>query len=221
MDIYIGTSGWSYSWNEGGNLDWYFRNTGFNAVELNMSFYRFPSLKLVNSWKKYNLRWSVKVNRMITHVNRMKDLELWKKFEEIFSGLNVDFYLFQLPQSFKYNPENLERIKKFEEIVGEKMAVEFRDPEWYKRDLNLNCVVVSIDSPIGRYIKMSPQGIVYLRMHGTDNWYRYDYTDEELRDITKDVLALNPKKIYVFFNNDLWMLENGRKMMEILKKEYN
>ncbi|MQK95352.1 DUF72 domain-containing protein, partial [Escherichia coli] len=42
MDIFVGTSGWAYSWNIGGSLQWYSDNTDLNAIELNASFYRFP-----------------------------------------------------------------------------------------------------------------------------------------------------------------------------------
>jgi len=38
MKIFVGTSGWSYSWNEGGNFDWFVENSNLNAVELNVSF---------------------------------------------------------------------------------------------------------------------------------------------------------------------------------------
>ncbi|RLF12723.1 MAG: DUF72 domain-containing protein, partial [Thermoprotei archaeon] len=39
MRVYIGTSGWLYDWNLDGSLDWYVKNSGLNAVELNASFY--------------------------------------------------------------------------------------------------------------------------------------------------------------------------------------
>jgi len=216
MEIYVGTSGWMYDWNPKKNLSWYVENSGFNAVELNASFYRFPTKKQVESWKKYKIRWAVKVNRIITHVKRLKDIEIWKKFEEIFHDLNPDFYLFQLPPNFKYSEDNLRRVREFEKEVGKKMAVEFRDVSWFNKDIKLEeATIVSIDSPIGVYI-INNSGTVYLRMHGRDNWYFYDYSEEELREDAKRVISLSPEKLYVFFNNDLWMLDNGRKMMKIL-----
>lgn len=217
MEIYVGTSGWMYSWNVKRSLKWYVENTGFNAVELNASFYRFPTKKQIMSWRQYNLRWAIKVNRHITHIKKLNDIESWEKFESITRELDPDFYLFQMPPSFKFNYENLGRIKKFQEIVGEKMAIEFRDPTWYKNDLGLEITVVSIDSPIGVYI-VNTSSIVYLRMHGRDEWYRYEYKEDELKHDAEKILSLNPNKVYIFFNNDLWMLENGRKMLEILSK---
>ncbi|MEM4913906.1 MAG: DUF72 domain-containing protein, partial [Desulfurococcaceae archaeon] len=70
MEVYVGTSGWLYDWNEGASLDWYVEESGLNAVELNASFYRFPFRNQVKGWsiKGSTLRWSVKVHRSITHL---------------------------------------------------------------------------------------------------------------------------------------------------------
>jgi len=59
MEIFVGTSGWMYSWNKGGNFDWYIQNSNLNAVELNASFYRFPFPNQIIGWSKKgrNLRW--------------------------------------------------------------------------------------------------------------------------------------------------------------------
>ena len=38
MEVYVGTSGRAYGWNEGGNLDWFVGNAGLNAVELNAGY---------------------------------------------------------------------------------------------------------------------------------------------------------------------------------------
>lgn len=218
--IYVGTSGWMYDWNEGGSLEWYVKNSGLNVVELNMSFYRFPYKNQIIGWKKYNITWSVKVNRYITHVKRLKDVESWKKFRDLFEPLNPRFYLFQMPPNFKFSNENVQRVKRFEELVGEKMAIEFRDPSWYQNLPDLKSTLVSIDSPIGTYL-VNTSGIVYLRLHGKDNWYMYEYSEEELKDLAKKIVSLKPKEIFVFFNNDHWMLENARLMKKILEDIIN
>ena len=56
MEVYVGTSGWACPWNEGGNLKWYVEHTGFNAVELNACFYRFPFRNQVRAWSKYRIK---------------------------------------------------------------------------------------------------------------------------------------------------------------------
>lgn len=74
VKVFVGTSGWLYDWNLDSTFDWYVRNSGLNAVELNASFYRFPFRNQVTSWtrKGSGLRWAVKVHRYITHVKRLR-----------------------------------------------------------------------------------------------------------------------------------------------------
>ncbi|WP_338600738.1 DUF72 domain-containing protein [Sulfolobus tengchongensis] len=218
MKIFVGTSGWSYDWNPEGSIEWYVKKSGLNAIELNMTFYRFPTKEQVRRWSKYReVRWVVKVNRRISHIKRLKDQQIWCEFQQITEPLNPDFYLFQLPPSFKRNEENERRVLNFCEAIKEKMAVEFRDPKWYMEPLNLNCVIVSIDSPMGTYIAKSNE-YVYLRLHGREVWYSYEYSDSELLELANKVISLNPKYIYVFFNNNHWMLENARHMLKILSE---
>ncbi|MEM1774402.1 MAG: DUF72 domain-containing protein, partial [Acidilobaceae archaeon] len=64
----------------------------------------------------------------------------------------------------------------------------------------------------------SSNSIVYVRMHGRSEWYSHNYTLEELHEIAERILDLNPVKVYVFFNNNHWMLENARVMLEILRR---
>ncbi len=229
VEVYVGTSGWLYDWNPTGSLDWYVEHSGLNAVELNASFYRFPFPNQVRSWSRRGrrLRWAVKVNRRVTHVHRMneKALEVWKRFKALFEPMDdiIDFYLFQLPPSFKASKVNVERVESFASKVelGWRMALEFRHESWFETGLGLElckrigATFVSIDSPIGVHIASS-NGIVYLRMHGRAFWYAHYYTDEELLEDAERILSLNPRRVYVFFNNNHDMLENARRMYRIL-----
>jgi uncharacterized protein YecE (DUF72 family) len=103
MEVYVGTSGWSYSWNEGGDFTWFIENSGLNTVELNASYYLFPFPNQIKSWAERgsSIRWSIKVNRLVTHQFKFSDkgLNNWSKFKRLFEPLDeyVDFYLFQLP----------------------------------------------------------------------------------------------------------------------------
>lgn len=233
--IYCGTSGWSYEWNIEGTLDWYIQYSELNSIELNSSFYRFPFPNQVLSWKRKTeslnpeLKWSIKVNRFVTHVFKFNEraLKIWKKFEKLFSPLEqyIDFYLFQLPPNLKPNSfSKLERfIKKVE--LNEKLALEVRNPEWFndrwiKWATDLGITWVSVDAPdfseLPREIYCT-NGIVYLRMHGRTDWYSHHYTDEELNDVAWRIKLKNPEKVYVFMNNNSNMLENGRSMKRILE----
>lgn len=94
MKFYVGTSGWAYEWNKGGNLEWYLQNSGLNAIELNASFYRFPFQNRIKGWVKEtensDTRWAIKVNRLITHIYKFgeKASEVWTRFNELFKPLD-------------------------------------------------------------------------------------------------------------------------------------
>jgi uncharacterized protein YecE (DUF72 family) len=85
--IRIGTSGYTYTWNKGkpDAFRWYL-NQGFNSVEINASFYRFPEESWIANWlsnSPKDFTFSVKVHRSITHYNRLKgkrSVELWQRF---------------------------------------------------------------------------------------------------------------------------------------------
>lgn len=230
VEIYVGTSGWLYNWNRDGTLDWYVKYSKLNAVELNASFYRFPFPSQVASWTKKGrgLRWAIKVNRLVTHVKRLKEdsLGTWNKFRKLFSSMDnsIDFYLFQLPPNFKKTNENIKRLELYAKETGLewRFAVEFRDESWFNDDSvrlceRLGITIVSIDAPIGTWIVKS-NDVLYLRMHGRGVWYAYDYEESELRDIVNNILTIKPERIYVFFNNDHWMLDNARLMLDMLRR---
>ncbi|MBU5575456.1 MAG: DUF72 domain-containing protein [Candidatus Aenigmarchaeota archaeon] len=231
MKIFIGTSGWAYSWNLGGNLSWYVNNSKLNAIELNASFYRFPFPNQIKSWSKIGkiLHWCIKVNRFITHVYKFneKAINVWNKFQKIFEPLenHIDFYLFQLPPSFSEKQKN--KISKFLNKIKleQKIALEARNTEWWNKDVydwakTNNICFVSVSAPKlpDEIIKTSDS--VYLRLHGKESWYSYCYTKEELKEISRKIKAIKPKRAYIFFNNDHDMLENARLMKKYLNRKF-
>jgi uncharacterized protein YecE (DUF72 family) len=141
MEFFVGTSGWYYSWNEEGNFDWFVSNSKLNAVELNVSFYRFPFPNMVKAWarKGKSLRWAIKVNHLITHTFKFSEraFQAWKKFQNLFMPLQdfIDFYLFQLSPSM--TPKSLPLIESFvkKTELKERFALEVRNIEWYDRKL--------------------------------------------------------------------------------------
>ncbi|MET1101434.1 MAG: DUF72 domain-containing protein [Pyrodictiaceae archaeon] len=228
MEIYIGTSGWLYDWNKGMNLQWYVDHSGLNAVELNASFYRFPYPSQIQSWVRRGsrLRWAVKVHRLITHVRRLKAsaVEVWERFYKLFKPMDdlIDFYLFQMPPSFKRAPETVERVKRFVEEtgLGLRFAIEFRHNSWFddetkKLGEKLGIVIVSVDSPQATWI-IKTNDIIYLRLHGRTVWYAHNYSMNELKQLASKIISLSPRKAYIFFNNNHWMLENARQFKTLL-----
>ena len=235
MQVFIGTSGWFYGWNPYGSFDWYLKNSNLNAIELNASFYRFPFPNQVKSWKRktkdFGIRWSIKVNRLITHVFKLseKAFTTWKKFEKIFEPLDkyIDFFLFQLPPIL--TPNSAQRIAKFYEKtkLGKRFALEWRNIRWFSEEWiewseNLGLTLVSVDAPnFTNFPKeiFCINEIVYLRMHGRNDWYSHNYSKIELSEIKQKILNKKPSKVYIFFNNNTNMLKNAQSMLEIFNLE--
>ncbi len=225
MKCYVGTSGWMYSWNREGTLDWYIRESLLNAIELNASFYRFPFPNQVKGWsaKSNSLTWVIKVNRLITHTHMLNEraIELFSRFLELFKPLDphIALYLLQMPPKFTTNMEQrfVDFAKRFNE---KKLAVEFRHESWYSFDfsrLDFGGVVVTPDSPEISRAVWKKNNIVYIRFHGRRFWYAYKYGIRELKDMAERAKALSPSKIFAFFNNNHDMLTNARDFKKLLE----
>jgi uncharacterized protein YecE (DUF72 family) len=225
MDVFVGTSGWSYDWNRDGNLDWYLENSCLNAVELNASFYRFPYKNQIAGWKKKGagIRWCVKVHRSVTHQHKFNEAArgVWQRFLDLFSPLDpsVDWYLFQAPPSMK----DVERLLWF--FTGlpglEKCVLEIRNRTLIMDDAVCRRIqgclpLVSVDSPDIRN-RIFPGRTVYMRMHGREDWYRHDYSQEELEETAGMIKRTGAEKMYLFFNNDHAMLENAQRMTGLFR----
>jgi uncharacterized protein YecE (DUF72 family) len=223
MEVFIGTSGWSYDWNEGNSLEWYVNHSDLNAIELNMSFYRFPFPNMVKSWsmKGKQLAWVIKVHRSITHYKKLskESYVIFKRFQDIFKPLEeyIHYYLFQLPPQFN----NIDTIDLFiDECRCEKLCFEFRNQSLFNDDIiqwgkKKGVLIVSIDAP-NMPQKIMSNRIIYERIHGRTGWYLHDYSREELLDIKNRILSCNPELIYLFFNNNHAMLENAKAMYNLL-----
>jgi len=209
MEFFVGTSGWAYPWNEKGSLEWYVSNSRLNAVELNMSFHRFPLQSMVKSWARKGeaLRWSIKVNRLITHNFKFNDraFQSWQKFHGLFLPLEsrIDFYLFQLPPSM--TPDWAEKIGDFvmKTCLDFRFALEVRNNEWFSPEWidwasRLGITWVSIDSTDFPLDIFNTRGLTYVRMHGRTGWYSHLYSEQELEEVVAKVLRAKPRKVYVF-----------------------
>ena len=234
--IRIGTSGYSYSWNKAkpNAFEWYI-GQGFNSIEINYSFYRFPPITSIKFWQTKaptDFTFSIKVHRSITHYNRLKQprsIELWDRFSKIFEPLQdrIDFWLFQMPANFKFKPENLERIRSFfdrngiiDEIVTRKKAViEFRDSSWWNESAlkeieRVGIAFCSVDAPGLPNEIITISNAIYLRLHGTKSWYNYLYPEEKLDEIASNMITIRAQKKAIYLNNDHGMLTNGLFLMK-------
>jgi uncharacterized protein YecE (DUF72 family) len=204
MDIWIGTSGYSYpDWvgdfyppgtKPGGMLPYYCRL--FPLVELNFTFYRPPTagmLERVADKTPPDFRFLVKVPQTISHEHSRRDLPgFCKAAEALLRRSQLAGVLCQLPQREHDTPQARKWLEALAtELAGLGPAVEFRHRSWAKPETPAWCgehglELVAVDAPDlpGLYpsgwVQSGPRA--YVRFHSRDagKWYagekeRYDY----------------------------------------------
>lgn len=226
-EIMVGMSGYyyknMYSAKNKDLLDYYSKN--INSVEINSTFYKFPSDSTVKNLGKYDLAYSIKVNQYITHRKKLLDIsDYWKKFYTAFEPIyhQIFCFLFQFSAKFYYNRENFNRLRKLSKYLKPRhhYAFEFRDTSWFNDDViklfhrnnwiivitNVNNhdgwagnLITGFNPPLNKYIATSDA--IYIRMHGSQGEYIGSYNNHTYTAIQKLIIRYNPKYAAIYFNN--------------------
>jgi uncharacterized protein YecE (DUF72 family) len=238
MDAHVGCSGWFYwHWRgkfypENSRPDVWFRHyaANFNSVELNAPFYRWPHQANVRGWVRQapeHFRYSVKVNRIITHEKRLVRtrmlVEEFCKFSEIL-GEKLGCFLFQFPPSYRYTASRLRTITT-QIDPSFRCAIEFRHASWWRervfkelRQRGLIFCTVSAPKLSDDLIKTSD--VIYVRLHGRSRWYRHDYSDDELSAWTENIVKSGAREAWIYFDNDneAFAPKNAQRLITLLRE---
>jgi uncharacterized protein YecE (DUF72 family) len=215
MDLYVGTSGFSYKEWKGSFYpaelpasDWlrYYAER-LPAVEINNTFYRMPKKEVLASWAAQvpeSFRFVVKAPRRITHIKRLKDVEADAAF--LFDtlgalGVRRGPVLVQLPPNL---PKDTVRLDAFLKGVPEEfpLAFEFRNPSWHSPDVldrlrarDFPLVAVDDDEmPDPPLVPTASWG--YLRLR------RADYDDGALRSWRERIAGVPWNRVFLFFKHE-------------------
>lgn len=223
MKWMIGCSGFSYkSWKPNfyppklPATKWFeFYCQHFNTVELNVTFYRFPTAATFTSWYKRSpeeFYFSVKAPRLITHYKQLIDCkELLTQFYMACKvGLKEKLgpVLFQFPPKFIYTPDRLQRIVDNLDPAFTNV-VEFRDVSWWTEEVYAllkkhHIIFCSMSHPKLPDQVAGAGNEVYYRFHGVPQLYLSEYSDAEMGRIASEIAAVkNIKKAWCYFNNDI------------------
>lgn len=246
--IYVGTSGWHYSdWigtfyprEVKGYNELKYHSEHFNTVENNSSFYHISKESTYLTWYKTssdNYTFSIKLNKLITHIKRLTlDEEVKEKIEYILSSSQVlkeklGAIVIQLPPSFKPEPEFLEIfLLYFTNEVSKKeykfdVAIEFRNKQNFREEIytvlrKYNVALVAGQSsryPLAREITAD---FTYIRMHGPTKLFASKYSTDQLLEWANYIKSISKqvKKVYVYFNNDFYgyAIENAKELSSLL-----
>lgn len=220
MQYFIGCSGFhNKDWKEifyPKNLkqnEWFeYYCTRFNTLELNTTFYRFPTIDMLKKWydkSPGDFKFSVKVPRLITHYKQLKDTQ--KLLNDFYTSIDIGLkeklgaVLFQLPAKIIYSEEFLQRII---ENINENFinVFEFRNASWWNENVVAQLSKYHI-SFCGISIKNLPAEIsantstIYYRFHGIEKIYFSEYSFEEMKYFAETLQTSMCKTAYIYFNN--------------------
>lgn len=204
-----------------------------NSVEINSTFYRKPTLKTLNKWYgqvPIDFRFFIKIPKTVTHINRLESSkELVKEFcQHISGGLREKLagFLFQMPPSFKYTPENLKLlIDAIDKVFLN--AVEFRDNSWWKEEIfqilaenNIVFTGVSIPKDIPEDFIVNINTKVYYRLHGNPVMFKSEYSHSYLEQLAEKISHCIGE-VYIYFNNTYGIagIKNALELQKILNLE--
>jgi uncharacterized protein YecE (DUF72 family) len=216
MPVLVGTSGYNYPEWKGSfypadlavakMLPFYAAR--FPTVEINYTFYRMPTEKLLAGWTKQvpaAFRFTLKAPRRITHDAKLVNCEaLTAQFCLVAGtlGSQLGALLFQLPPSLK---KDLSRLDAFLDTLPPKApaAFEFRHPSWFDAEVfdhlrarnRALCVADSerLETPLE-----VTAGFGYFRLR--DEGYQSTDIEEWARKI--DALRNRCADIYIYFKHE-------------------
>ncbi len=235
--LWVGCSGWYY-WHWKGVvypddlpthrwLEHY--ELTFDTVELNAPFYHWPRPATVRNWArqaKPGFKYSVKVNRLITHLKRFRNTkQLIREFYQFADVLGdaMGCFLFQLPPSFSFSETRLRAIVS-QLDPRHRNVVEFRHRSWWDESVfaafkEAGLIFCSVSAPRLPDDLLKTADAIYVRFHGAKQWYNHNYTDTELEAWAKKIRAGRAMEVWAYFNNDRegCAFQNAQKLKRLLQ----
>jgi uncharacterized protein YecE (DUF72 family) len=214
--LFVGTSGFAYKeWKP----EFYpadlkaadmlsFYSHRFNSVEINNTFYRMPTEKVMTQWATQtpdDFTFTVKAPQKITHIARLRNAdENLTFFLEVARtlGARLGCILFQCPPTLRYDEDLLASF--LAALPGEpfRFAMEFRHESWgAARGLlaqnNVAWCVADTDEAKAPMVQTSEQ-FVYLRLRGLN------YAEDDLGAWAKETRAIldSGADAYVYFKHE-------------------
>ena len=215
MNLYVGTSGFSYNEWKGSfypkeiSNEQMLRFYGerFRSVEINYTFSRMPNAPLLEGWAEKvpaEFKFVLKAPKQITHILRLKNThKVLSLLLEVSSALKdrLGPLLFQLPPYLK---KDTPLLREFIALLPphRPSAFEFRHESWFDGDVfallrqhgSALCIAEAEDGIEVPFVSTANWGYIRLR--------RADYGDVELRDWVKKVYDQNWRDAFVFFRHE-------------------
>jgi len=240
--LFVGTSGWTYDDWKGcfypkglPKSRWFdYYSSRFPAVEINATFYRAFKDQTYLKWRErapQGFGYVLKAPKIITHRKYLVDVEADVQVFIQSAALLEDKLEMILLQVAPGTPYDLERLQKALLAFNEptQVAVEFRNPRWFTDEVEdllkaVGATFCNPDSPRQKLTDILTSNRAYLRLHGREHWYSYNYSHEELIEIAKvarEMTRRGANRVYIFFNNDFegYAPANALALLDILRDQ--
>ena len=215
--IYAGTSGWAYpSWKP----EFYPAKlasqkflshyaTRLNTVEVNYTFRRFPTEKLLRGWTDAtppDFLFAVKANQRITHVTRLRNIadftsDFFRALQPLDTDKKLGPVLFQLPPFLKCD---VALLKEFLATLPRNVrtAFEFRHESWFSDQVyaalrEANAALCNAESEKLETPDVQTANFSYLRLR------REKYSSKERKELEQRIAQLAAKgDAFVYFKHE-------------------
>jgi uncharacterized protein YecE (DUF72 family) len=215
--IYAGTSGWAYpSWKP----DFYpaklasakFLNhyaTRLNTVEVNYTFRRFPTEKLLRGWIEATpagFRFAIKAHQKITHVARLRNVadftsDFVRSLQPLDAEKKLGPVLFQLPPFLKCD---ISLLKDFLATLPRSLraAFEFRHESWFSDEVYAalraeNAALCNAESEKLETPDVQTADFAYLRLR------KEEYSAKERNALEQRIARLGSNgDVYIYFKHE-------------------
>jgi uncharacterized protein YecE (DUF72 family) len=201
-DYLVGAGGWAYFKVPGeSSLKAY--SKVFNFVEVNYTFYEYPSVERVKRWRELvpeEFTFAVRCHQDLTHRIGLKPVnEAYFVFSKMVSYCNIldaPFLVLETPARYVFGQQEVDRARDFFSSAnqcGVRLVWEIRAPISravvdLMQDFNIvHCTDLSKEKP--SYCS----DVVYSRLFGKGKHNLYQFSDEELADIKKNAADAKPK----------------------------
>ena len=167
---------------------------------------------MIKGWKQKtpdDFLLTFKGNRVITHKKKLLDVE--ENINHFFQRIRIvedkiGVILWQLPPQLK---KDIYLLEDFLNVLDHNLrqCIEFRHNSWFdtetyellKKYRTAFCCISAPNLPSNIQITTD---FAYIRWHGVDRWYDYNYSTKELQHWATIIKKLKVKDIFGYFNND-------------------
>lgn len=207
-------------------------NKHFQTLELNVTFYRFPRLPVLQEWYQNSspdFVFAAKVFKGITHYRQFVNCgQMLADFYGLLrEGLKekLGCVLFQMPPRMAYKPGKLDQVLEILDPTFNNV-LEFRHESWwnaevYQKLMKQKIIFCGQSHPMLPDEVVVTNKIVYYRFHGVPHLYSSSYNTAQLISLVNDIETSQVKQAFIYFNNDShgWAIHNAIDLKAIAAKK--